>query len=219
MSETWLLERLAMIIPLVLSLSVHEWAHAISAYRLGDDTAERQGRLTLNPVSHIDPIGTLLLPMLGVPFGWAKPVPFDPTRFRRGVDMRTGTVVVAVAGPFSNLVLALLCVLIHGGLLRFSVENDALQTLLINGFFLNIVLAVFNMLPIPPLDGSRVADWLMPRSLRPQWESFARLGPIVLLALVFLPSMIGQSVFSWPAQFAWRSVAIPLLSMLSGVSA
>jgi Zn-dependent protease len=219
MSETWLLERIARLIPLVLSLTVHEWAHAYSARRLGDDTAERQGRLTLNPMAHIDPIGTLLLPMLNVPFGWARPVPFDPTRFRRGVDMRTGTVLVAVAGPFSNLVLALLCIVIQGVLLRFSIENKALQILLINGFFLNIVLAVFNMLPIPPLDGSRLAEWLMPRRLRPQWESFAQLGPVMLLALVFLPSMVGHSLFDWPAEFAWRSLAIPLLSAITGFNA
>ena len=80
------------LIPLVLSLTIHEWAHAWSAHRLGDDTAKMQGRLTLNPVSHIDLVGTLLLPLLGIPFGWAKPVPVNPTRFRRGVKMSTGMV-------------------------------------------------------------------------------------------------------------------------------
>ena len=79
------------LIPMLLSLTVHEWAHAWSAYRLGDDTASMQGRLTLNPIAHIDPIGTLILPLLGIPFGWAKPVPVNPTRFRRGVGMSTGS--------------------------------------------------------------------------------------------------------------------------------
>src|SRR5688572_26569558 len=97
-----------MLIPLVLSLTVHEWAHAMSAYRLGDDTAAREGRLTLNPIVHIDPLGTLLLPLMGVPFGWAKPVPVVPTRFRRDVNMSTGMMITAAAGPFSNLVLAFL---------------------------------------------------------------------------------------------------------------
>ena len=213
MSETWLLQAIARLIPLVLSLTVHEWAHAFAARRLGDDTAERQGRLTLNPLAHIDPIGTLLMPLIA-PFGWAKPVPFDPTRFRRGVDIRRGTVIVAVAGPFSNLVLAVLCIVVYGLLMRFSIDNEALNVLLKNGFALNILLAVFNMLPIAPLDGSRLADWLMPRALRPQWERFAQAGPVVLLALVFLPSMVGIRVFDWPVEMAVRGLAEPLLSAL-----
>src|SRR6476659_7441279 len=92
-----------MLIPLLMSLTVHEWAHAWSAHRLGDDTASMQGRLTLNPIAHLDFIGTL-----GLPFGWAKPVPVNPTRFRRGVNTSTGMVITAAAGPISNLVLALL---------------------------------------------------------------------------------------------------------------
>ena len=92
------------LIPSILSLTVHEWSHAWSAKMLGDDTAERQGRLTLNPLVHIDPIGTILLPLLGVPFGWAKPVPVNPLRFKRSVSMRTGMAIVAgaivVAGVF-----------------------------------------------------------------------------------------------------------------------
>src|SRR5262252_9131058 len=102
------------LVPLLLSLTVHEWAHAYSAHRLGDDTAERQGRLTLNPIPHIDLVGTLLLPLLGVPFGWAKPVPVNPARFKRTVNMRTGMLITAAAGPFSNLVLAILAAVILG---------------------------------------------------------------------------------------------------------
>src|SRR5574340_1315088 len=90
---------LMMLIPLVLSLSVHEFAHAWSAWKLGDDTADRMGRLTLNPIAHVDPIGTLLLPLLGVPFGWARPVPVNPARFRRNVNMNTGMAMTAAAGP------------------------------------------------------------------------------------------------------------------------
>ena len=85
----FILDRLRIWVPLVLSLSVHEWAHAWSAWRLGDDTAARMGRMTVNPLAHIDPVGTLLLPLLGVPFGWAKPVPVNPARFRRDIHMRT----------------------------------------------------------------------------------------------------------------------------------
>ena len=108
------------LIPLLLSLTVHEWAHAWSAYRLGDDTASMQGRLTLNPIAHIDPVGTLVLPLLGIPFGWAKPVPVNPTRFRRGVNMSTGMIITAAAGPLSNVVLALLSAVAFGLIARFS---------------------------------------------------------------------------------------------------
>src|SRR5262245_7955094 len=94
-TSNWLLERVMLLVPLILSLSVHEWAHAYSAHRLGDDTARQEGRLTLNPVAHIDPIGTLLLPLLGIPFGWARPVPVNPIRFRRDVSMRTGMMITA----------------------------------------------------------------------------------------------------------------------------
>src|SRR5262249_40137549 len=102
----WLLERILYLIPMVLSLTVHEWAHAYPGFRLGDDTAAREGRLTLNPLPHMDPIGTFLLPLLKVPFGWAKPVPVNPLRFRRDVTMRTGMMITAAAGPLSNLALA-----------------------------------------------------------------------------------------------------------------
>src|SRR5580700_1620810 len=116
---TWhdLLERILGLIPLILSLTVHEWAHAYSAFRLGDDTAARMGRMTFNPIPHIDPFGTILCPLLGIPFGWAKPVPVNPTRFRRDVSMRTGMMITAAAGPISNLLLAVLCSVAYGMLL------------------------------------------------------------------------------------------------------
>src|SRR5271157_1843260 len=103
--EQTILARLTFLVPLILSLSVHEWAHAWAAWRLGDDTARLLGRMTLNPLAHIDPLGTVLLPLLGVPFGWAKPVPVNPLRFR-GVSMSIGMLLTAAAGPISNIVLA-----------------------------------------------------------------------------------------------------------------
>jgi len=198
MSETWLLESLLRVIPLILSLSVHEWAHAYSAFRLGDDTAHRLGRMTLNPISHIDPIGTLLFPMLGVPFGWAKPVPVNPARFSRKMPMRTGMMITAAAGPLSNVVLAVLCVVILGLLMRFSVQHEALHRLLRYGFVMNVALALFNMLPIPPLDGSRVADGVMPNTMRPAWERFAQYGPLALLAVIVLDHQLGGGLLAWP---------------------
>jgi Zn-dependent protease len=177
----WLGERITLLVPLLLSLSVHEWAHAWCAWRLGDDTAARLGRLTLNPVEHVDPVGTLLLPLLGVPFGWAKPVPIEPLHFQHGVSLRMGVALTAAAGPLSNLCLAALAA---GGLAALAAlapgalaAGGAIARLLEMLVLLNVLLALFNLLPIPPLDGSRIADAVMPEALRPAWSAFSGLGP------------------------------------------
>jgi len=200
MEPSWLhglLEKLALVIVLILSLSFHEWAHALSAALLGDDTAKRLGRLTLNPISHIDLVGTLVLPLIGVPFGWAKPVPVNPARFTSKLGMSTGMMITAAAGPFANLVLALCCVLLLTLIQRFAGEQPALMQLLEVGFFTNVALAVFNMLPVPPLDGSRVAEGLMPSRMRPTWERFARFGPLLLI-VILLNSEMRSHVLNWP---------------------
>jgi len=188
LSPNGLMLRVMTLIPLVLSLSVHEWAHAWSAYRLGDDTASREGRLTLDPLAHIDPLGTFLLPLLGVPFGWAKPVPVNPVRFRRDVSMRTGMMITAAAGPISNILLALLATLITALLLRFRPEVleqvPALTYLLGISIQMNVALAIFNLLPIPPLDGSRVVDGLMPYRYQGTWEKLGRFAPLLLLGVI-----------------------------------
>lgn len=177
-------------IPVMLSLSVHEWAHAASAYKLGDDTAARLGRMTLNPVSHIDPLGTLLVPaiqvisMQGVYFAWAKPVPVNPARFSRGVSMSTGNVIVSAAGPASNLVLALLAAIFLGLSYRFGWGGEAIHGLLQMMFVLNIVLAIFNLLPVPPLDGSKVLHGLLPREAAHAYERIFPYAPFLLLAVI-----------------------------------
>jgi Zn-dependent protease len=200
--QHWLAERLFILIPLWLSLSVHEWAHAWTAWRLGDDTAARLGRMSLNPLVHIDPLGTLILPLLGVPFGWAKPVPVQPHRFHSGVSMRGGMMRVAVAGPISNLVLAVVCTGLLAALFRFwppgLAVGETLFKLLYMMVFLNVALAMFNALPIPPLDGSRVVDALVPESLRPAWHGFCQLGPLALGAVIILPAIAGFSLFAGP---------------------
>ncbi len=182
-----LLGGVRILIPLVLSLTVHEFAHAWSAARLGDDTASRAGRLTLNPLAHIDPIGTILLPLLGIPFGWAKPVPINPARFRRSVRMSTGTMITASAGPLSNVALAILCTVAYGLVIRFAPEaampGSGSRELLLIMIQLNVALAVFNMIPVPPLDGSRVVEGLMPLRFRSAWESFTRFAPFLLLGV------------------------------------
>jgi Zn-dependent protease len=174
----------------MLSLTVHEFAHAWSAWRLGDDTAQRNGRLSLNPFVHADLFGTILLPLLGIPFGWAKPVPVDPTRFRRSVSMKTGMMITASAGPLSNVLLAVICTIGFGLIVRFAPDvamddASAVVALLKRAIAINISLAIFNMIPIPPLDGSRVVDGLMPLRFRPAWEGFTRLAPFLIIAVIF----------------------------------
>jgi Zn-dependent protease len=187
------------LIVLLLSLTVHEFFHAWTAWRLGDDTAARAGRLTLNPIPHIDLIGTLLLPLMNAPIGWAKPVPVNSSRFRRSVSMSTGDILVSVAGPLSNLLLGILAAVVFGVLLRFSPDlvarGSAGSALLVRLMLVNAGLALFNLLPIPPLDGGHVAENLLPYRWRPQWDRFAAVAPFVLMALIVLNSQIG--LLSW----------------------
>jgi Zn-dependent protease len=192
------------LIVLLLSLTFHEFFHAWSAWRLGDDTAARMGRLTLNPIPHIDLWGTIILPLLNAPIGWAKPVPVNPARFDRRFKMTTGDIIVSSAGPLSNLLLGLVCAVIAGILFRFAPEavgpGSAANALLSRFMLVNAGLAVFNLLPIPPLDGSHVADALMPYRWRPAWETFTRFSPFLLLGLVFL----GRGFLTGPSMFVLR---------------
>jgi Zn-dependent protease len=195
-----ILQRLLLYLPvLLLSLTVHEFAHAWTARRLGDDTAERLGRLTLNPLAHADPIGTFLLPVMGVPFGWARPVPVNPARFRRTVRMTTGMMITSLAGPFANGLLAIAATVMLGLLYRFAPDTaqgfHGIAAFLAIAIQMNVALGIFNMLPLPPLDGSRIVDALLPARFRPQWESFSRFAPFILLAIVF---------------FGWRIIAVPI---------
>jgi Zn-dependent protease len=192
---------------MVLSLSVHECAHAWVAYRLGDDTAERQGRLSLSPVTHIDPIGTLMIPILAVVLarsfgfiGWARPTPVTPTRFRPTVPVRAGMALVAAAGPLSNLLLALIALGLFGifkradvGLWDTAGHATGIAALLAAMFQVNVGLMIFNFLPIPPLDGSR----LLPESMDGIKEAIAPYS-FVLLLLIINNSFLSEYVVSRP---------------------
>jgi Zn-dependent protease len=181
--STTLLTILFIAPPLLLSIILHEIAHGWVAYRLGDDTAARAGRLTLNPLPHIDPFGSVILPLLlavtGLPtFGWAKPVPVHYGNLR---NPKRDMIFVAVAGPLTNLVLAVLSILLAHQLLQHDLRTWAQVAII--AMQLNIVLAVFNMLPIPPLDGSRVLFGLLPM---PAARALSRLEPYGMLIVIAL---------------------------------
>ena len=180
-------------IGLLLALSVHEASHALTAWKLGDPTARDLGRITLNPLVHIDPIGTILLPLVafsvGAPIiGWAKPVPVDTRYFK---DARRDFMWVALAGPASNLVLALLASIVLRALPSLPVTAgtiDILTPLFIFAqtfLYLNVLLAVFNMIPVPPLDGSNVVAALLPAPLARSWDGLRPYGIFVLYGLMF----------------------------------
>jgi Zn-dependent protease len=197
-----LLERSLWLIPLILSLSIHEFAHAWTAWRLGDDTASLAGRMTLNPIAHIDLVGTILLPLFSpIPFGWAKPVPVNPARFRRGVSMGRGMAITAAAGPISNLLLAFIVAVAFALVSRVAPDavgpDTAAFSLIVVSIEMNVNLALFNLIPIPPLDGSRIVDGYMPYRLRPRWEAITRYSPFLLVAVIFL----GGRLIAGPSAF------------------
>ena len=172
------------------SMTIHEVMHGLIAYYLGDDTAKAQGRLTLNPLKHIDPFLTILLPVLlavsgGPIFGGAKPVPFNPTRIRYG---EWGVALVALAGPLVNLVLAFIAFGL--GVLLEPTQGSLLQSILFYAVWVNLGFFVFNMLPLPPLDGSRVLYALAPDFVRRGMEAIERFGIWVILVIVLLASSL-----------------------------
>jgi Zn-dependent protease len=208
--SNWFADRFLFWVPLILSLTVHAWAHAASAKLLGDDTAERMGRLSLNPLDHIDPIGTLILPLLGIPFGWAKPVPINPSRFRSYVGMGVGLMLTAAAGPASNMCLALITAGAAAACTRIlpgALPQTALSVVA-TFIALNVLLAFFNLLPVPPLDGSRIVDSFIPSRLRPAWDAFAQFSAVAIAALIFAPRLAGIDLFAWPYEWAMRLIQL-----------
>jgi Zn-dependent protease len=190
-------------IPVIFAITLHEAAHGYAALALGDDTARRMGRLSLNPLRHVDRVGTLLLPgalMLGqlltigrvvFLFGWAKPVPVSAWRF---ANPRRGMALVAAAGPLMNFFLAwLAAVMAHGEALLPDAAGDVVDTMLQTFILANLVLGLFNLLPIPPLDGGRIVVGLLPERLAEVWARLERAGIVIVLLLVFLlPRLLAE---------------------------
>ena len=207
------------LIPMVIAITFHEAAHGFVALWCGDDTAKQAGRLTLNPIRHIDPFGTVILPLLllftaGFAFGYAKPVPVN---FAALKHPRLDMVRVAAAGPAMNVVLALISVLLISTLGSLEGETAALTgNLLLSSARLNVLLAVFNMLPLPPLDGSKVLAALLPGRGMRWFLHLERYGMLLLLLLLFVLPMLSErsglnlNIFSYlvsgPADFLTRNL-------------
>ena len=203
MTET-LYEAATLIIPLILAIVFHEVAHGWAALALGDPTAKEQRRLSLNPIRHVDPIGTIVLPgilkLIGAPvFGWAKPVPVDKERLR---NPRFGMMAVAAAGPGTNFVLAALAAVALGLLVRlYPVPGDGpgqvaqfASANLNNFIMINIFLGMFNLLPVPPFDGSHIVEGLLPRRAAEVFERLRPLGfPLLLILLLVIPWLFPQA--------------------------
>ncbi len=176
----------------IIAMTFHEFAHAWVADRLGDDTPRRQGRLTLNPFKHMEPIGMLMLLFAG--FGWGRPVEINPNNFNRTITIRKGNALVALAGPVMNLILALIFSIIYALILAFggvdfmfSEVGDIITTIVEYIIFMNVGLGVFNLIPLPPLDGSKVLVAILPTNARNWFESHERILYLVFIIMWITP--------------------------------
>ena len=200
------------VIPVLLAITLHEAAHGWTASKFGDHTARMMGRVTLNPVKHIDPVGTIVVPLAllimstGFIFGWAKPVPINFNALR---SPKSGMIWVALAGPGANLIMAIGWLFV--AILSVNINMPVILKMAGAGIFINLLLAVFNLLPIPPLDGSRVISALLPNPLAYKYNQLERYGFVILIGLMFIG---GFSYIVWPIV----GLALSSLSALSGLN-
>lgn len=203
----------------IIALSFHELSHGYAAFLLGDDTAKRFGRLTLNPLAHLDALGTLAL--LFLPFGWAKPVPINPYNFK---NYKAGTAITAAAGPASNFILAVLFSFLLRGYLLFTPDSIIagrfgmyLIQLLIYIIQINLVLGIFNLIPFPPLDGSKILGVFLPNRLYNKYMVFQQNGFKILMVVMLLNFVFRLNIFyyiiRWPLNLVMPSlIPVDLLS-------
>jgi len=191
-------------ITLVISLTFHEFSHAYVATRFGDNTPRAYGRLTLNPLHHLDPLGSLLMLVAG--FGWAKPVPINPSN----MSSPSGVMWTSLAGPFSNFLLAIVAAIPLRLGLSFSSSN-LIGYFLVNFMEINLLLMLFNLIPIAPLDGEKIALYVWPPAWSSVLEKISRFGPIVLLAVVFLLPYLGVDVLGSVMYGPMNNLALLLL--------
>jgi len=206
---------------IIPALVLHELSHGMVAYWLGDTTAKRMGRLTLNPLKHIDPFTTILMPLMlfigsggRFAFGAAKPVPFNPNNFR---DRQKGILLTGIAGPAMNIILAIIAGMLCRGLILLGVMIGiagsslfSIVVLVLYQFaYINLMFAFFNLIPIPPLDGSRVLQYVLPRNLRYQYDKLERWGFIVILGIMILVPSFLRGYFNFTVD--------PLVRLLTGI--
>lgn len=198
---------------ILISMTLHEAMHAFVGYWLGDDTAKRQGRLTLNPLKHIDPFLTIILPVMlaivGAPiFGGARPVPFNPDRVKGG---EWGAALVAIAGPLTNLLIAFIVFgvgVLSGIITKDGVLMSLAGQIIMTGISVNIGFFIFNMLPIPPLDGSRVLYALAPEFVRRGMEAVERMGIVVIFVLVMIAGSVIGPILSGAILWIWDAFSL-----------
>lgn len=195
-------------VPFMMAVVFHEFAHGFVANRFGDSTAKAAGRLTLNPVPHIDPLGTLAFPLINMLtgmnllFGWARPVPINPARFSH---VRRGLFWVSLAGPLMNFALAILAAVMFCSIVRWMPEDfflyDPLTRMSLVGISLNYALGIFNLIPLPPLDGSKVVESFLPYEAARKYESIAQYSFFILIALLFSGVL---NFLSYPIHFCTK---------------
>jgi Zn-dependent protease len=216
--HAWHSVELLFFLVLIPTVILHEISHGVVAYWFGDDTAKQAGRLSLNPIRHIDPIGTVFLPILlilippHVAFGWAKPVPVNVGKLRHP---RNEAVLVGLAGPVTNLILALIAgLLLHPARRLWPTPGPLVSSwplvdeILFFFGFVNVIIAVFNLIPIPPLDGSAVIERLLPASVLPQYYRLRMLSIILVIFFVFFDQGVLTSLFDWAGSWWDRVLAI-----------